>query len=88
MKNSEVMELHHKDIGLLEMNSLFHIKNKEDLSKAYTPGISEICKAIAKDEKVADDETIKGKVVAVISDGSAVLGLGDIGSKEIGRAHV
>lgn len=81
MENSEVMELHHKDIGLLEMNSLFHIKNKEDLSKAYTPGISEICKAIAKDEKVADDETIKGKVVAVISDGSAVLGLGDIGSK-------
>ena len=43
MENSEVMELHHKDIGLLEMNSLFHIKNKEDLSKAYTPGISEIC---------------------------------------------
>ena len=79
MENSEVMELHHKDIGLLEMNSLFHIKNKEDLSKAYTPGISEICKAIASDEKVADDETIKGKVVAVISDGSAVLGLGNIG---------
>lgn len=81
MAESEVMKLHHKDVGLLEMNSLFHVSNKEDLAKAYTPGISEICKAIASNEKVADQETIKGKMVAVISDGSAVLGLGDIGDK-------
>lgn len=81
MAESEVMKLHHKDVGLLEMNSLFHISNKDDLAKAYTPGISEICKAIASNEKVADQETIKGKMVAVISDGSAVLGLGDIGDK-------
>lgn len=80
-KENEVMELHRKEKGLLEMQSLFHVKNKEDLAKAYTPGISAICKAIATNELVADEETIKGKMVAVISDGSAVLGLGDIGDK-------
>ncbi len=80
-KENNVMELHKKDKGLLEMQSLFHIKNKEDLAKAYTPGISEICKAIALNESISDEETIKGKMVAVISDGSAVLGLGNIGNK-------
>lgn len=80
-KENEIMELHRREKGLLEMQSLFHVENKEDLSKAYTPGISAICKAIATNELVADEETIKGKMVAVISDGSAVLGLGDIGNK-------
>src|SRR5699024_12481218 len=53
----------------------------EDLALAYTPGVAEPCKVIAKDEEAAYKYTIKSNTIAVVSDGSAVLGLGNIGAK-------
>ena len=75
------LELHKKAGGKLEIKSKFEIKNKEDLSMAYTPCVAEISSAIAKDKKLAREYTIKKNTVAVVSDGSAVLGLGNIGAE-------
>ena len=61
------------------MQSKVALENCEDLALAYTPGVAEICKLVAADAKLARDYTIKGNTVAVITDGSAVLGLGNIG---------
>ena len=65
--------------GKLEVKSKFKINNREQLSKAYTPGVAKVCMAIHKDKSKAHQLTIKRNMVAVISDGSAVLGLGNIG---------
>jgi len=65
--------------GKLKITSKLTIENKEDLSIAYTPGVAEVSKLVAADRKLAWDYTIKSNAVAVISDGSAVLGLGNIG---------
>ncbi|MDF1497772.1 MAG: NADP-dependent malic enzyme [Patescibacteria group bacterium] len=73
--------LHKKSGGKLEIKSKFEIKSKEDLSMAYTPCVAEISSLIAKDKKLASDYTIKKNTIAVVSDGSAVLGLGDIGAE-------
>lgn len=61
------------------MNKFCPLKTKEDLSIAYTPGVAEPCKEIAKDKEKVYDYTSKGNLVAVVTDGTAVLGLGDIG---------
>ena len=73
------LKLHKKFHGKLEVKSKVPIKNKKDLSLAYTPGVAEVCRAIAKDKNLAKEYTIKKNTVAVVSDGSAILGLGNLG---------
>ncbi len=74
------LKFHKKNGGKLETRSKVSLKTKQDLSLAYTPGVAEPCRAIAKDEKRSFDLTWRGRAVAVVSDGSAVLGLGNIGA--------
>ena len=71
--------LHKKYRGKLEIKSKVPLKNIEDLSTAYTPGVAAPCLEIARDPKLAYKYTMKGNTVAVVTDGSAVLGLGNIG---------
>ncbi|GGE50914.1 malate oxidoreductase [Pullulanibacillus camelliae] len=66
--------------GKVSVESKIPIKNRDDLSRVYTPGVARVCSAIHEDERKAYSLTIKRNTVAVISDGSAVLGLGDIGA--------
>ncbi|OGH88848.1 MAG: malate dehydrogenase [Candidatus Magasanikbacteria bacterium RIFOXYD2_FULL_36_9] len=73
------LKLHKKLKGKLETRSKIKISNKKILSAVYTPGVAAVSKAIAVDSKLAKLYTIKGNTIAVISDGSAVLGLGNIG---------
>lgn len=73
------LKLHKKFHGKLELKSKVAIKNKKDLSLAYTPGVAEVCRVIGKDKTLASEYTIKKNTVAVISDGSAILGLGNLG---------
>lgn len=77
----EALELHKKWKGKIEVISTVPVKNQYDLSTAYTPGVAEPCKEIYKDVNKIYDYTRKGNLVAVVSDGSAVLGLGDIGAE-------
>ena len=65
--------------GKIEIASKMQLKTRSDLSMAYTPGVARVCEAIAKDPEKAFNLTIKKNMVAVVSDGTAVLGLGDIG---------
>lgn len=71
--------LHEKWNGKLETISKTPVKSREDLSLAYTPGVAEPCKVIAQDKEAAYKYTMKANTIAVVSDGSAVLGLGNIG---------
>ncbi len=73
------MRLHKQYKGKLAIKSKVSIKNSDDLSWAYSPGVAEPCKEIHKNKDLAYDYTSKGNMVAVITDGSAVLGLGNIG---------
>ncbi len=73
------LELHEKERGKLAVKPLVKVENKEALSLAYTPGVAAPCKEIAKDPSAAYKYTRKWNTVAVVSDGSAVLGLGNIG---------
>lgn len=77
--NEKALTLHKQWNGKLETVSKTPVKTREDLSYAYTPGVAEPCKVIAKDKEAAYTYTWKSNTVAVISDGSAVLGLGNIG---------
>ncbi len=77
--NEKALMLHEKWRGKLETVSKTPVKTREDLSLAYTPGVAEPCKVIAKDKEAAYTYTWKSNTVAVVSDGSAVLGLGNIG---------
>ena len=77
--NEQALELHEKWQGKLETTSKAPVKSRQDLSLAYTPGVAEPCKVIAQDKEAAYRYTMKANTVAVISDGSAVLGLGNIG---------
>ncbi len=77
--NEKALMLHEKWNGKLETTSKAPVKSKEDLSYAYTPGVAEPCKVIAQDKEAAYKYTMKSNTVAVVSDGSAVLGLGNIG---------
>ena len=65
--------------GKLQTTSKVNVRNRDDLSRAYTPGVARVCKAIAKDTQRARELTIKRNTIAVVTDGTAVLGLGDIG---------
>ena len=76
---AESLRIHEKFKGKLAVKSRVAVQDKEDLSVAYTPGVAEPCKQIAEDRKNVFKYTIKGHTVAVVSDGTAVLGLGDIG---------
>ncbi len=75
----KALELHKQWNGKLETVSKSPVKSREDLSLAYTPGVAEPCKVIAEDKEAAYTYTWKSNTVAVVSDGSAVLGLGNIG---------
>ena len=77
--NEKALELHEKWNGKIETVSKTPVKSREDLSLAYTPGVAEPCRVIAADPEAAYKYTMKANTVAVISDGSAVLGLGNIG---------
>ena len=81
MSNSEkALQMHEQWNGKLETTAKAHVNSREDLTIAYTPGVAEPCKVIAKDPEAAYKYTIKSNTVAVVSDGSAVLGLGNIGA--------
>ncbi len=77
--NEKALALHKEWNGKLEIISKSPVKSREDLSLAYTPGVAEPCKEIAKEKEAAYTYTMKANTIAVISDGSAVLGLGNIG---------
>ena len=78
--NEKALELHKTWNGKISTTSKCTVKTREDLATAYTPGVAEPCKVIAKDKEAAYTYTIKSNTVAVVSDGSAVLGLGNIGA--------
>lgn len=75
------LELHKKSGGKLEVASKVSLSTKDDLSLAYTPGVAQVCREIAADPKAAYDYTLKKNTVAIVSDGSAILGLGNLGAK-------
>ena len=77
--NEKALQLHEEWNGKLETVSKIPVKSREALSLAYTPGVAEPCKVIAQDKEAAYKYTMKANTVAVVSDGSAVLGLGYIG---------
>ncbi|QQP82545.1 NADP-dependent malic enzyme [Pediococcus acidilactici] len=79
MDKQEIIELHKKQTGVLEVTAELPVRNLNELGKAYTPGVAELSRIIYDDPKQKDELTISGKLVAVVTDGSAVLGLGDIG---------
>ena len=76
----EALRLHAEHRGKLEVVSKVPVKTRDDLSTAYTPGVAEPCRAIQKDPSAAYTYTAKGNLVAVVTNGTAVLGLGDIGA--------
>lgn len=81
MTNAEkALQLHEEWNGKFETTPKMSITTREDLALAYTPGVAEPCKVIAKDKEAAYKYTIKANTIAVVSDGSAVLGLGNIGA--------
>ncbi|MFZ4450650.1 NAD(P)-dependent malic enzyme [Salibacterium aidingense] len=75
----EALHIHRENQGKLESKSKVPVRNTRDLSLAYSPGVAEPCKAIFDDKQKVFDYTMKGNMVAVVSDGTAVLGLGNIG---------
>ena len=82
MTNSEkALQMHEQWNGKIETIAKSHVNSREDLAIAYTPGVAEPGKVIAQDPEAAYKYTIKSNTIAVVSDGSAVLGLGNIGAK-------
>ncbi len=76
----EALELHRKHGGKLASQSKVKLENKKDLSLAYTPGVAEVCREIARDKSQVYPLTLKGNTIAVVTDGSAILGLGNLGA--------
>ncbi|MBQ6591752.1 MAG: NADP-dependent malic enzyme, partial [Solobacterium sp.] len=79
--NELALKMHKEHHGKLEVRSKVEVKDRDSLSTAYTPGVAEPCRKIAANEDDAYTYTAKGNFVAVVTDGTAVLGLGDIGPK-------
>ena len=79
MKDEEVLSLHAKHHGVLAISPEFAVHNKQELGEAYTPGVAIISKLIERYPELKDKYTMSGKLVALVTDGSAVLGLGNIG---------
>lgn len=77
--NQMALEMHEKHHGKIEVTSKVKVENRDDLSTAYTPGVAEPCRKIAQNKEDVYKYTSKGNMVAVVTDGTAVLGLGDIG---------
>ncbi len=77
----ESLNLHKRLKGKIRMTPKMDVRSKEDLSLVYSPGVAEPCREIAKNPETVWDYTIKSNTVAIVSDGSAVLGLGNIGAK-------
>jgi len=77
--NQRSLELHEKYHGKLEIKSKFPLESQDDLSTAYTPGVAEISRVIGQDKSLVKKYTIKKNMVAIVSDGSAILGLGNLG---------
>ena len=77
----ESLELHEKLVGKLTTETKCPVKSRKDLALAYTPGVAEPCLKISENEDDAYKYTWKANTIAVVSDGSAVLGLGNIGAK-------
>ncbi len=75
----DALDLHKKHTGKLEVKSKIPVENSETLSLVYTPGVADVSSTIAKDKKMVYDYTIKRNTIGVVTDGSAVLGLGNIG---------
>lgn len=78
--NKKALQMHEQWNGKLEISAKAKVNSREDLAIAYTPGVAEPCKVIAQDQEAAYKYTMKANTIAVISDGSAVLGLGNIGA--------
>ena len=77
--NKAALEMHRAHRGKIEINGKVAVRTRDDLSTAYTPGVAEPCRKIAADPDAVWEYTTKGNMVAVVTDGTAVLGLGDIG---------
>ncbi len=77
----EVLDIHKKNIGVLKLATTESVHNNQDLAKMYTPGVAELSLMIEKNHNLARELTISGKLVAIITDGSAVLGLGNVGAQ-------
>ena len=78
MNNITALEMHRKNKGKMEINSKVPLNNSSDLSLAYSPGVADPCIEIHKDPSKVYDYTIKGNLVGIVTDGTAVLGLGNI----------
>ena len=78
--NEKALQMHKDWNGKIETTAKSHVNTREDLAIAYTPGVAEPCRVIAEDKEAAYTYTIKSNTIAVVSDGSAVLGLGNIGA--------
>ena len=78
---SDVIEIHRKNTGVLSLRTTEEVETNQDLAKMYTPGVAELSLMIEKDNDLARELTISGKLVAVVTDGTAVLGLGNVGDQ-------
>ncbi|MFA6608733.1 MAG: NADP-dependent malic enzyme [Candidatus Paceibacterota bacterium] len=78
--NKEALELHKFKHGKIEVISKVPLANRDDLSRAYTPGVAEVCREISKDPSLAREYTLKRNTIAIVTDGSAILGLGNLGA--------